>query len=64
MTLQTIIIRGDGALAETEDVRREAFAQVFSEAGFQWLCDRQGFALTAKLGETPRRLGPPHCPAG
>jgi CBS domain-containing protein/beta-phosphoglucomutase-like phosphatase (HAD superfamily) len=56
MTLQAIIIRADGALAETEDVRREAFAQVFSEAGFDWSCDRQGFALTAKLGNTETRM--------
>jgi CBS domain-containing protein/beta-phosphoglucomutase-like phosphatase (HAD superfamily) len=55
MTLQVIIIRADGALAETEDVRRRAFAQVFSESGFDWSCDREGFALTAKLGNTEAR---------
>lgn len=56
MTLQAIIIRADGALAETEDVRRRAFAQVFSEAGFDWSCDREGFALTAKLGSGVARM--------
>jgi len=56
MTLQAIIIRADGALAETEDVRRRAFAQVFSEAGFDWSCDREGFALTAKLGSGIARM--------
>ena len=56
MTLQAIIIRADGALAETEDVRRRAFAQVFSEAGFDWSCDREGFALTAKLGSGLSRM--------
>jgi CBS domain-containing protein/beta-phosphoglucomutase-like phosphatase (HAD superfamily) len=56
MTLQAIIIRADGALAETEDVRRRAFAQVFSEAGFEWSCDREGFALTAKLGSAEARM--------
>jgi CBS domain-containing protein/beta-phosphoglucomutase-like phosphatase (HAD superfamily) len=56
MTLQAIIIRADGALAETEDVRRRAFAQVFSEAGFEWSCDREGFALTAKLGNAETRM--------
>ncbi len=56
MTLQAIIIRADGALAETEDVRRLAFAQVFSEAGFEWSCDREGFALTAKLGSAETRM--------
>jgi CBS domain-containing protein/beta-phosphoglucomutase-like phosphatase (HAD superfamily) len=56
MTLQAIIIRADGALAETEDVRRQAFAQVFSEAGLAWSCDRESFALTAKLGGTEMRI--------
>jgi CBS domain-containing protein/beta-phosphoglucomutase-like phosphatase (HAD superfamily) len=56
MTLQAIIIRADGALAETEDVRRLAFAQVFTEAGFEWSCDREGFALTAKLGSAETRM--------
>ncbi|MBN9247925.1 CBS domain-containing protein [Hyphomicrobium sp.] len=56
MTLQAIIIRADGALAETEDVRRRAFAQTFSEAGFEWSCDREGFALTAKLGSGEARM--------
>ena len=56
MTLQAIIIRADGALAETEDVRRQVFAQVFSEAGLKWSCDREGFALTAKLGSTEARI--------
>jgi CBS domain-containing protein/beta-phosphoglucomutase-like phosphatase (HAD superfamily) len=56
LTLQAIIIRADGALAETEDVRRRAFAQVFSEAGFSLSCDREGFALTAKLGCSETRI--------
>lgn len=56
MTLQAIIIRADGALAETEEIRRRAFAQVFSEAGFEWPCDREGFALTAKLGSGISRM--------
>jgi CBS domain-containing protein/beta-phosphoglucomutase-like phosphatase (HAD superfamily) len=56
MTLQAIIIRADGALAETEEVRRRAFAQAFSEAGLEWSCDREGFALTAKLGSGIARM--------
>ena len=56
MTLQAIIIRADGALAETEDVRRQAFAQVFAEAGLKWSCDREGFALTGKLGGAEARI--------
>jgi CBS domain-containing protein/beta-phosphoglucomutase-like phosphatase (HAD superfamily) len=56
MSLQAIIIRADGALANTEDIRRRAFAQVFSEAEFSWSCDREGFALTAKLGSSDARM--------
>ena len=56
MTLQAIIIRAEGSLAETEDVRWKAFAQVFSEAGFDWSCDREGFALTAKFGSAETRM--------
>jgi CBS domain-containing protein/beta-phosphoglucomutase-like phosphatase (HAD superfamily) len=56
MTLQAIILRAEGALAETEEARRKAFAQVFAEAGFDWTCDREGFALSAKLGNSPARM--------
>jgi len=56
MTLQAIIIRAEGALANTEDVRRAAFAQVFSEAGFDWACDRARFARTAALGAKEERM--------
>jgi CBS domain-containing protein/beta-phosphoglucomutase-like phosphatase (HAD superfamily) len=56
MTLQVIIIRADGALAETEDVRWRAFAQAFAESDYEWSCDREGFALTAKLGGSEARM--------
>jgi CBS domain-containing protein/beta-phosphoglucomutase-like phosphatase (HAD superfamily) len=56
MTLQVIIIRADGALAETEDVRWRAFAQAFAESDYEWSCDREGFALTAKLGSSEARM--------
>lgn len=56
MTLQVIIIRADGALAETEDVRWRAFAKAFSESDYQWSCDREGFALTTKLGGSEARM--------
>lgn len=56
MTLQVIIIRADGALAETEDVRWRAFAKAFSESDYQWSCDREGFALTTKLGSSEARM--------
>ncbi|MBA2125967.1 signal transduction protein [Hyphomicrobium methylovorum] len=56
MALQVIIIRADGALAEIEDIRRKAFAQAFAESGFDWACDREGFALTAKLIDAEARM--------
>jgi CBS domain-containing protein/beta-phosphoglucomutase-like phosphatase (HAD superfamily) len=56
MTLQVIIIRTDGALAETEDVRWRAFAQAFAESDYRWSCDRKDFALTAKLGSSEARM--------
>jgi CBS domain-containing protein/beta-phosphoglucomutase-like phosphatase (HAD superfamily) len=56
MTLQVITIRADGALAETEDVRWRAFAKAFSESDFEWSCDREGFALTTKLGSSEARM--------
>jgi CBS domain-containing protein/beta-phosphoglucomutase-like phosphatase (HAD superfamily) len=56
MTLQVIIVRVDGALAETEDVRWRAFARAFSESDFKWSCDRECFALTTKLGGSEARM--------
>ena len=56
MTLEAIIIRADGALAETEDLRRLAFARVFSEAGFEWHCDRTHFAQSRQLGPSMARI--------
>lgn len=56
MALEAIIIRADGALANTEDLRRRVFSQVFSEAGFEWTCDRGDFARTAKIASTEARL--------
>lgn len=56
MTLKAIIIRADGALAEIETLRREAFAGVFAEAGFDWTCCRKEFAKTAALGGSEERM--------
>jgi CBS domain-containing protein/beta-phosphoglucomutase-like phosphatase (HAD superfamily) len=56
LALETIIIRADGALAETEDLRREAFAQVFADAGFQWNYDRASFAKSQKVGTARARM--------
>jgi CBS domain-containing protein/beta-phosphoglucomutase-like phosphatase (HAD superfamily) len=56
MTLQVIIIRADGALAETEDVRWRAFGKAFAESDFKWSCDRECFSLTSKLGSSEARM--------
>jgi len=56
MTLQVVIIRADGALAETEDVRWRAFAQAFAESDYAWPCDREAFALTTKMGSSEARM--------
>ncbi len=56
MALEAIIIRADGALAETEDVRRLAFAQVFAEAGFAWSCSRDAFAQSQRFGHPRSRM--------
>lgn len=55
MPLFAIIIRAEGALADTEYVRRRAYQQVFSEAGFAWDQDRTRFAETAQL-DGPQRM--------
>lgn len=56
MALEAIILRADGALAETEHVRRMAFEQVFSEAGFEWAFSREAFAQSQKLGSVRARM--------
>ncbi len=56
MTLEAIIIRADGALAETEELRHLAFAKVFAEAGFEWHCDRAQFSQSRTLGNAKARL--------
>jgi beta-phosphoglucomutase-like phosphatase (HAD superfamily) len=44
MTLGTIIFALDGVVAETHEARREAFNDVFSEAGVGWHWDRACYA--------------------
>jgi CBS domain-containing protein/beta-phosphoglucomutase-like phosphatase (HAD superfamily) len=56
MALEAIIIRVDGALAETEDLRAKAFAHVFGEAGFVWNFTRDQFAASQRLGSSRARL--------
>lgn len=56
MTLQAIIIRADGAFAEIEDLRRQAFVTTFQEAGFNWACTREQFADARKYGSLKDRM--------
>lgn len=56
MTLQAIIIRADGAFAETEELRRKAFIAAFNEAGFDWTIDRTAFGVSRRLGSVRDRL--------
>lgn len=56
MTLQAIIIRADGAFAETEELRRQAFVTAFNEAGFSWNVNREQFANARRLGSLRDRM--------
>ncbi len=56
MTLEAIIIRADGAFAETEDLRRQSFITAFNEAGFEWNVDRPTFAASRKTGSLKDRM--------
>ena len=56
MTLQAIIIRADGAFAETEELRRQAFLEAFAEAGFDWTIDRAAFGDSRRLGSLKDRM--------
>ncbi len=44
MTLQGIIIRADGVIAETDGLERSVLNQVIQSAGFNWTCSRDAFA--------------------
>lgn len=56
MTLQAIIIRADGAFAETEELRRQAFIAAFAEAGFDWTIDREAFGASRRVGSLKDRM--------
>lgn len=56
MTLSTLIIRADGAFAETEELRREAFIAAFREAGFDWNLSKEVFAASCRLGGPRERM--------
>ncbi|MBY0224885.1 MAG: hypothetical protein K2Q28_03675 [Hyphomicrobium sp.] len=44
MTLQGIIIRADGVIAETDGLERSVLNQVIQSAGFNWTCTREACA--------------------
>jgi beta-phosphoglucomutase-like phosphatase (HAD superfamily) len=48
MTLEAIILAVDGVIADTHEARREAFNDVFSEAGLGWYWDRETYAQLLK----------------
>ena len=50
MPLQASIIRADGAVAETEELRRQSFITAFEEAGFDWTVNREVFAASRRFG--------------
>jgi CBS domain-containing protein/beta-phosphoglucomutase-like phosphatase (HAD superfamily) len=52
MTLQGIIIRADGVIAETDGLERSVLNHVIQAAGFSWTCSRDAFA---DLRRHPRR---------
>lgn len=56
MTLKALFIRADGAFAEIEDVRRQAFVAAFREAGFDWDIDRNAFAASCQQGGLMARM--------
>jgi CBS domain-containing protein/beta-phosphoglucomutase-like phosphatase (HAD superfamily) len=56
LTLEAIIIRVDGAFAETEDLRRQAFIAAFREAGYPWDIDREAFAKSRAAGALRQRM--------
>jgi CBS domain-containing protein/beta-phosphoglucomutase-like phosphatase (HAD superfamily) len=56
MTLEAIIIRADGAFAETEELRRQSFVAAFREAGFSWDVEKIDFARSRKLGSLQQRM--------
>jgi CBS domain-containing protein/beta-phosphoglucomutase-like phosphatase (HAD superfamily) len=56
MTLEAIIIRADGAFADTEELRRQAFIKSFAEAGFTWDVDKAEFAKSRALGGLQPRM--------
>ena len=56
MTLKALIIRADGVLAETDELRRAALNRMISDAGFAWQCDRASYAASLKFGTTSQRM--------
>lgn len=52
MTLKAVIIRAEGALADTDELQRTAFRRLIDEAGYDWPCEREDFA---KLTDLPTR---------
>lgn len=56
MSLKAIIIRAEGALADTDELQREAFRRLIAEAGYDWPCEREDFTKLKQLGSRDQRL--------
>lgn len=53
MTLDALILRTDGVLAETDQLERAVLNHVIEQAGFDWRCSRSAYASLSSL--TSRR---------
>ena len=49
MALTSLIFDVDGTLAETEEVHRQAFNEIFEERGFDWHWSREKYSLLLKV---------------
>ncbi len=56
MTLKALIIRADGVLVETSELKRRALNQAVADAGFSWVCDRAAYAEALLVGSAPQPL--------
>jgi CBS domain-containing protein/beta-phosphoglucomutase-like phosphatase (HAD superfamily) len=56
MTLKALIIRADGVLADTGELKRQALNQAIADGGFKWTCERADYAAALLFGSAPQPL--------
>lgn len=56
MTLRALIIRADGVLADTDEMRRTSLNRMIADAGFNWQCDRKTYASSLSFGTSLQRM--------